>query len=540
MKTITSIHLAFIVSILQLISGNSFTQEETIVVNGKEMKVVNDRIALMSKAEELAHNALYRDKATTCAGAANVGAVVLQDCNDVGTAGFYTQALDINFTNSGSTAPGVAESCAGVAGYGTNGTWVHVNPDPGVDIIDLQVTSGAVGGGSYNIWCQAFQGSCAALVGVGCQQVAGVTMGIRYATNAHFEGINPAQDVWFYVWEDAGGSPAFNLNLETIGSSSTTITNDNCAGASTSNNGCNLGADADNSWTGPSNNGKACTGGTWFSNENTVYFSVTATAATGTIDVSGINCNNGVAGQAQFGVWNSCACVGSYTVACYKSCAVGAGTLSLAALTPGSTYIIVVDGQAGDICTWQFTTTGLNFLPVEIMNISGKVTSLGNLISWKTGSERDCKLFHIQRSEDGEHFTTIGQVAGSGTTSSESQYAFLDEDHGAGVNYYRLIQEDVNGNQQAYAPIMINNQEKGIKISPNPVSDEALVQFGSSFEGTSTVHVVDLSGKVIHSEQVNTIRGGNEFNLSTATYAPGMYLLVVSNEKETTTIKFSK
>jgi hypothetical protein len=224
-------------------------------------------------------------------------------------------------------------------------------------------------------------------------------MGLRIPINVHQEGVNPSQNLWMYVWDDSG--KAFNLNMELIGSSATTITNDNCAGASTDDIGCNLGANGDNTWTGPSNNGKTCTGGTWYSNENTVYFSFTASATTGTIGVTGLNCNDGVAGQAQFAVFNNCGCVGVYTAACFRSCAVGTGTLSLSAMTPGQTYIIVVDGQAGDICQWGFTTTGI-LLPTELLKINAVATSLGNKLSWTTASERDCDYFIVERSEDGE------------------------------------------------------------------------------------------------------------------------------------------
>jgi hypothetical protein len=99
---------------------------------------------------------------------------------------------------------------------------------------------------------------------------------------------------------------------------------------------------------------------------------------------------------------------------------------------------------------------------------------------------------------------------------------------------------DVNGNKEGFLPVSLVNEERGIKVIPNPVVDQAIITFGSSYEGTTLVSVVDISGKVIQTEEMSAIKGTNSFELNTTELREGLYILNITNPKENKTIKFSK
>ena len=153
-------------------------------------------------------------------------------------------------------------------------------------------------------------------------------------------------------------------------------TNTDCGNAiNNSAVGCNVGAVGDPSFTPPSNiSTTLCTGGTWYSNENTVYYSFTPTATNADLQIENVLCNDGTSGQAQFAVWESCGDVGTYGSA-FLGCVVGSANLSLTGLTVGQTYIIVVDGNAGDICQWEFVGNNI-LLPLEFISFDVKYLSL--------------------------------------------------------------------------------------------------------------------------------------------------------------------
>ncbi len=410
-----------------------------VIRNGREVYDVSDRVRIMSKEEEMARRSNAVDKGTTTCAGATAANVSLQDCDDVGTAGFYTTGTNLTVDNltAGVTAPtnsgATAEGCAATAGYTTAGTWVRLNPAAGVETLTFSFQTGAAGTGSHSTYMQVFQGaSCAALTALtdDCMPVLEFDMGLTYVLPAYVDDINPSQDVWLYLWDDAG--KGFDLDFEVIGSGPEP-TNTTCAGAASgASGGCNLGA-APATFTTPGAAGRACTGGNWGSNENTLYFQITASATTGSIDMDQVVCNDGTAGNAQFGVFNSCACVGTYTAACFRSCAVGSGTISLASLTPGSNYILVVDGFAGDVCVWDFITVGVT-LPVELLSLNASVSMVGNKLSWKVASERDCDKYILQRSTDpAKGYETIAEIKGQGTTTQEVSYEYIDEDASMGL-----------------------------------------------------------------------------------------------------------
>ena len=62
----------------------------------------------------------------------------------------------------------------------------------------------------------------------------------------------------------------------------------------------------------------------------------------------------------------------------------------------------------------------------------------GALLSWQTSSEQNVARFEVLRSIDGVLFTSIGQVAANGNSSTNSHYSFLDPATFTGINYYQV------------------------------------------------------------------------------------------------------
>ncbi|MCE3295487.1 MAG: hypothetical protein K0R65_1201 [Crocinitomicaceae bacterium] len=513
-----------------------------VVRNGKEMYDVSSKVRMMNKQEEINQMNTYDIKnATTCAGATAVN-VSLQDCDDVGTAGFYTTGTNLNFTNAVVTAPtnsgSTAETCAGATGYSAAGTWVRLNPAAGVETLTFSFQTGAAGTGSHVAYAQFFQGTgCGALTAIDCMPILEFDMGATYVDPVYVDNVNPSQDVWAYIWDDA--SKAFNLEFEVIGSGPEP-SNTTCAGASSgASGGCNLGA-APGTFTTPGAAGRACTGGNWGSNENTLYFQITANSTTGSVDMDNVICNDGTAGNAQFGVFNSCACVGTYTAACFRSCAVGTGTISLASLTPGSNYILVVDGFAGDVCVWDFITVGVT-LPVELLSINASVSMVGNKLSWKVASERDCDKYILQRSTNPENgYETIAEIDGQGTIPTEVSYEYIDQDASMGTTYYVLTQVDMNGQRTDFAPVSVTNENAKIVVAPNPVSDAMNLKFASKSEGMANISLIDASGKVVSTYSYYAAKGVNELDINTANLNAGVYTVMVVTANDSKQVKIVK
>lgn len=71
-----------------------------------------------------------------------------------------------------------------------------------------------------------------------------------------------------------------------------------------------------------------------------------------------------------------------------------------------------------------------------------------------------------------------------------------------------------------------------LKVYPNPVADAVKISLNASFSGQGIIRIMDLSGSMLHSEEVWLEKGTNELTLQTGTISRGTYLLSVQAENE--------
>jgi hypothetical protein len=115
--------------------------------------------------------------------------------------------------------------------------------------------------------------------------------------------------------------------------------------------------------------------------------------------------------------------------------------------------------------TFGFSPDG-TVLPIELISFSAKKLKNDVLVSWKTASEINNDYFTVERSFDGQHFTPIARIDGAGNSTHTIDYKIEDKDYVNGVNYYKLIQTDYNGDETVsdiVAVDMTTNSEAKIK-----------------------------------------------------------------------------
>jgi hypothetical protein len=452
------------------------------------------------------------------------GDVGLVDCADIGTPAFAAAGVFATVDSQAATNPSPAPPCDG--GGTSVGNWTMMELDPGVTQVSVDFSGGFAGAGGFSdMWMSFYQGAdCSSLTNVGCEQIIDKSGPSLILLDVSVSGLDPSLPLWVYTW----GNKAYTADF-TFNGSGPPPPNDNCAGAGSATVGCNLGATGA-TWPGPSNvlGAGACSGGTWYSNENTVYFSFTATAAAGTIDVTSLSCNDGSAGEAQFGVWTDCGSVGTYGAG-FLGCAVGAGTLTLPALTIGNTYIIAVDGQAGDACEWDFVTTGI-ILPVQFGHLEATSYRGYNKINWTTISEQSSAYFEVERSTDGINYTVVERVAAAENSSEEIDYEVIDNIGHFDVAYYRIKQVDLNAVATYYGPRMVRMTEGvGMEIFPNPLKELAFVDFDFVEGRTYSYQVQDLGGRVVSADAFQPRSKSDQLVLHTDMLQGGMYVLTVTD-----------
>jgi len=100
-------------------------------------------------------------------------------------------------------------------------------------------------------------------------------------------------------------------------------------------------------------------------------------------------------------------------------------------------------------------------LPVELISFDGIRTPNGNLLIWKTYTEYNSDYYLIEHSTNGEfdENSVIGRVGAAGNSSEVFAYTYTDSTPPQSINYYKLIQVDINGDYQEYGPISVDNRK---------------------------------------------------------------------------------
>lgn len=138
--------------------------------------------------------------------------------------------------------------------------------------------------------------------------------------------------------------------------------------------------------------------------------------------------------------------------------------------------------------------------PVEWLSFEGRATQSGNLLNWITASESNNAGFTVEKSLDGRSFTQIGFVAGSGNSTSNKSYDFLDTE--GGTAYYRLRQMDVDGNVSYSSTINVSIDSKfQVLVYPNPIRDFVTIE-----NATGNVQIFNSVGQQVYSQPVAGIK----------------------------------
>ncbi|RRN76973.1 T9SS C-terminal target domain-containing protein, partial [Pseudoxanthomonas sp. SGD-10] len=167
-------------------------------------------------------------------------------------------------------------------------------------------------------------------------------------------------------------------------------------------------------------------------------------------------------------------------------------------------------------------------LPVSLTSFNAAKTQSGVQLKWQTASEQNNQYFDVLWSSDGKEFISIARVEGAGTSSVSKNYTFVDNSPLAGYNYYKLIQVDADGKATDYEDFvqvvnygLDNNQNVFVFVAEQLLT----VKAESESDANGSIEVYNTAGKLVLSQQVNVVKGNNQFNLDLGTLASGVYIV---------------
>ena len=179
-------------------------------------------------------------------------------------------------------------------------------------------------------------------------------------------------------------------------------------------------------------------------------------------------------------------------------------------------------------------------IPVTLISFNGKNNGNINQLSWTVNNEQDLSRYELERSIDGLHFNTVGNVAATGSNN----YSYLDNINGisASIYYYRLKSIDKDGHFKYSAIVRIRTLTKGwIVEATNPFTEKIQVNIESAVKDEAMLTFTDLSGKLLLKKHISLSPGNNAFEITEAgRYAKGIYMLGIIASQQKETIKIVK
>jgi hypothetical protein len=210
------------------------------------------------------------------------------------------------------------------------------------------------------------------------------------------------------------------------------------------------------------------------------------------------------------------------------------GTISAIYLRQGAALngvVCVIDG-------FRVANSWLATLPIELTSFNASTKNATTKLTWQTASEKNNSHFAVERSQNGETFSALGEVKGNGNSVTTRDYQFTDATPYKGVNYYRLRQVDFDGTESVSKTVSVNFDGSGrnkMKAYPTLVQDNLTVEVEG--DAKSEITVRDLTGRVILTKNTE---GPSAQVLNMSGLSNGMYLLSVRSNDALETVKITK
>jgi hypothetical protein len=194
----------------------------------------------------------------------------------------------------------------------------------------------------------------------------------------------------------------------------------------------------------------------------------------------------------------------------------------------------------GDFIYTSVVSRVFTTIPVVLSKFTG---SMGNnftvLLQWQTAQEQNSDVFVIERSTDGQTFSTIDQVPAAGNSPLPRNYQYIDKAPpvtASGRTFYRLKQLDRDGKFSYSAAVAVQLKAPSTLMEtpvPNVIAkgDRVTARLIAAAPMPLQVMVTDATGRRMYAVTQQVMAGANVIQLPSTAFAgnSGLYYLTVQS-----------
>lgn len=171
-------------------------------------------------------------------------------------------------------------------------------------------------------------------------------------------------------------------------------------------------------------------------------------------------------------------------------------------------------------------------LPVTGLTLQVSLSGNTAQLTWRTLSESNTKVFEIERSTDGEHFSFVSFIRAAGFSNAERKYKGQDLLLATGTYFYRIRSVDIDGRSHysEVRTVVYANPGNNIVVGPNPFNSGINI---SNLADVKILDLMDVAGRIVQSK-----KPGAEARSSMETNGlpPGIYYLRITKTNSIFTI----
>ncbi len=207
-------------------------------------------------------------------------------------------------------------------------------------------------------------------------------------------------------------------------------------------------------------------------------------------------------------------------------------------LFAGTTYNMVLDyyeNGGGNRVRFAYSTGPL---PVVWRSFSAERVNNDVLLTWETAQEINNDHFGIERSEDGRHFYTLGEVDGAGNSTTPLAYQYLDKKVSYDQrHYYRIKQVDYDGKHDYSAIVAIQATAESVRdywtVYPNPFASERALKVAptesNTTDGYVSIVIISTVGQIVFRGSGLLEELNEKLEKAFQYFGTGVYVLQVSD-----------
>lgn len=170
-------------------------------------------------------------------------------------------------------------------------------------------------------------------------------------------------------------------------------------------------------------------------------------------------------------------------------------------------------------------------LPVELLYFkAGSVSANKVGLEWATASETNNDYFTLERSTDMLNWEVITHLAGSGNSTVEKKYEYLDDNPiSGGETFYRLKQTDFDGGFSYSGVITVNTSDEKamVNVYPNPTA--GIIDVEGDEQEMETIGIYSSAGQNITGNVSVVHVSVSHVQLDLGNFPDGLYYIRTSN-----------